>query len=63
MQVNTQSDFVHRSNSKARLCLYNAPPNGQSIYFTGDNLKYGYTIRNLTALQALDAVRRLIIQG
>lgn len=26
--------------------------------FTGDNLRYGYVVRNLTALQALDVLRR-----
>lgn len=40
---------------------FNVPPDGQTASFTGDHLNYGYTIRNLTALQALDAVRRLIL--
>jgi len=29
--------------------------------FTGDNLQYGYVIRNLTALEALDAVWRYVL--
>ncbi|MCL5997460.1 MAG: LysM peptidoglycan-binding domain-containing protein [Chloroflexi bacterium] len=40
---------------------YNQPSDGRSAVFGGNYLQYGYTIRNLTALQALDAVRRLII--
>ena len=40
---------------------YNFPKGGSTTAFTGDNLRYGFTIRNLTALQALDAVRRLVI--
>ena len=42
---------------------FNVPPDSQTANFTGFHLNYGYTIRNLTALQALDAVRRLIIQN
>jgi hypothetical protein len=30
--------------------------------FTPDNLQYGYAVRNLTALQALDAVWRYLLQ-
>lgn len=41
---------------------YNIPPDRSTARFTGEHLNYGYTIRNLTALQALDAVRRLVIQ-
>lgn len=40
---------------------YNFPRGGSTTAFTGENMRYGFTIRNLTALQALDAVRRLII--
>lgn len=40
---------------------YNFPPDGRTADFTGDRLRYGFTLRNLTALQALDAVRRLIL--
>ncbi len=40
---------------------YNTPPDGKSAYFLGDWMRYGYTIRNLTALQMLDAIRRQII--
>ncbi len=56
-QVNTQlpnngfgSDGFH----------FNIAPDGRTADFTGDHMNYGYTIRNLTALQMLDAVRRLI---
>ncbi len=40
---------------------FNVSPDGQTADFTGDHMNYGYTIRNLTALQMLDAVRRLIL--
>jgi len=34
------------------------PPNLQTTFFTQKNILYGYTLRNLTALQALDKVWR-----
>jgi hypothetical protein len=37
------------------------PPNGASGYFSQDNLKYGYTVRNLVTLQALDIVWRQLM--
>ncbi len=37
------------------------PPNEATGRFTTENLRYGYTIRNLVALQALDAVRRYVM--
>lgn len=40
---------------------YNTPPDGKSCYFLGDWMRYGYTIRNLTALQMLDAIRRHVL--
>ncbi len=40
---------------------YNTPPDGKSCYFLGDSMRYGYTIRNLTALQMLDAIRRQVL--
>ena len=40
---------------------YNTPPDGHSCYFLGDSMNYGYTIRNLTALQMLDALRREVL--
>lgn len=40
---------------------FNTSPDGKSTYFTGSHLNYGNTVRNLTSLAALDAVRRLII--
>ncbi len=33
-----------------------SPPNGQSGYFTPENLQFGYTMRNLVTLQTLYAV-------
>ncbi len=33
-----------------------APPGEATAFFTASNLKYGYTMRNLTALQMLDAL-------
>ncbi len=40
---------------------YNTPPDGQSANFTGDHLNYGFNMRNLTALQILDALRRYVL--
>ena len=40
---------------------YNTPPDGQSANFTGDHLNYGFNMRNLTALQMLDALRRYVL--
>ena len=42
---------------------FNTPPDGRTAFFTRDHMDYGYTIRNLTALQMLDAVRRLILNS
>lgn len=41
----------------------NAPPDGWSAAFDDAHLEYGITVRNLTALQALDAVRRNVLGG
>jgi hypothetical protein len=38
-----------------------APPDGFTGRFTPANLQYGYTIRNLTALQALNTVWRSVM--
>ncbi|MDQ7027171.1 MAG: SH3 domain-containing protein [Anaerolineae bacterium] len=40
-----------------------APPNPfeNGANFTGDNLRYGYVMRNLTALQVLDTLRREVL--
>jgi LysM repeat protein len=40
---------------------YNTPPDGKSCFFSGDPMQYGYTVRNLTALQMLDALRRQVL--
>jgi hypothetical protein len=40
---------------------YNSPPDGQTANFTGDHLNYGFNVRNLTALQVLDALRRYVL--
>jgi LysM repeat protein len=40
---------------------YNTPSDGKSCYFDSEHLKYGYTVRNLTALQMLDALRRQVV--
>jgi hypothetical protein len=37
-----------------------APPDGNAARFTPENLRYGYTLRTLLALQALDALRSII---
>jgi uncharacterized protein YraI len=36
------------------------PPDGNSAIFDEAHLKYGYTVRNLVTLQALDAIRPLL---
>lgn len=41
----------------------NAPPDGQSTTFDAAHLDYGITVRNLTALQVLDAVRKAVFSG
>jgi hypothetical protein len=41
---------------------YNTPPDGRSADFTGDHLNYGYNVRNLTGLFALDTIRRQVLQ-
>ena len=41
---------------------YNFPAGERSAWFTPDYLQYGYTQRNLTALQTLDVIRRKVIQ-
>ncbi len=38
-----------------------APSDGNTLRFTPEGLRYGYTIRNLVALQALDALRRYVL--
>jgi hypothetical protein len=40
-----------------------APPNPfeNGANFTGENLRYGYVMRNLTALQVLDTLRRQVL--
>lgn len=45
------SDGIHPS----------APPNNAACKLTPENLAYGYTLQNLTALRALDSVWRLVM--
>lgn len=40
---------------------YNTPPDGRSAVFDTAHLQYGFTVRNLTALQVLDALRRYVL--
>lgn len=40
---------------------FNVPPDGLAADFTGDHLQYGYPMRNLTALEMLDALRRYVL--
>jgi Bacterial SH3 domain len=40
---------------------YNSPPDGQTTTFDSAHLTYGFNMRNLTALQALDALRRYVL--
>jgi len=37
------------------------PPDGAAARFTPENLQYGYTVRNLNALQVLDALLRTVM--
>jgi GDSL-like Lipase/Acylhydrolase family/Bacterial SH3 domain len=37
------------------------PPDGAAARFSTENLQYGYTIRNLSALQVLDVLWRLVL--
>ncbi len=41
---------------------FNFPPGDRSAWFTPEYLQYGYNQRNLTALQALDVLRRRVLQ-
>lgn len=40
---------------------YNKPPDQRTGVFDEAHLQYGYTMRNLTALQALDALRQYVL--
>ncbi len=40
---------------------YNSPPDGQTANFDAAHMTYGFNMRNLTALQALDALRRYVL--
>lgn len=40
---------------------YNTPPDGRSAVFDAEHLQYGYNVRNLTALQALAALRQYVL--
>jgi len=40
---------------------YNSPPDGQTTNFDAAHLTYGFNMRNLTALEALDALRRYVL--
>jgi hypothetical protein len=40
---------------------YNSPPDGQSANFDADHMQYGFNVRNLTALEALDALRKYVL--
>ena len=40
---------------------YSTPPDGRSTTFDESHLQYGYTMRNLTALQVLDALRLYVL--
>jgi hypothetical protein len=37
------------------------PPDGRVYRFSAENLQYGYTLRNLQALQTLDTIWRLVL--
>ncbi len=40
----------------------NNPPDGRSADFDDEHLQYGYTVRNLLALDALDMLRRSVLE-
>ncbi|MEP7287166.1 MAG: SH3 domain-containing protein [Chloroflexota bacterium] len=39
------------------------PPDGQNVIFDSSRLAYGFPVRNLTALQVLDTLRRQVLYG
>lgn len=41
----------------------NAPPDNQNVTFDAEHLAYGYPVRNLTALQILEALRTQVLYG
>jgi hypothetical protein len=53
-----EADGVHLSYPPVEIGQWEATAN-----FVGDNLNYGYNVRNLTAIQVLDAVWRQVILG
>ena len=53
-----EADGVHLSYPPVEVGQWEATAN-----FVGDNLNYGYNVRNLTAIQVLDAVGRQVILG
>jgi hypothetical protein len=40
---------------------FNSPPDGQTANFNDGYLEYGFNVRNQTALEALDALRRFVL--
>ncbi|MEP7359377.1 MAG: SH3 domain-containing protein [Anaerolineales bacterium] len=40
---------------------YNTPPDGQSANFDAAHMLYGFNVRNLTALEALDSLRKYVL--
>jgi hypothetical protein len=42
---------------------YSTPPDGRTADFTGSHLNYGFPARNLTALQALEALRSQVLRS
>jgi hypothetical protein len=40
-----------------------SPPDGNTVNFDHEHLAYGYPVRNLTALQVLDTLRRQVLYG
>lgn len=53
-----EEDGVHLSYPPVEVGQWEA-----AVNFVGDNLNYGYNVRNLTAIQVLDAVWRQVILG
>jgi hypothetical protein len=54
-------DPLPNKGCKADGFHYNSPPDGQTANFDAAHMIYGFNMRNLTALQALDALRKYVL--
>jgi len=63
LDLNSAVDTLPDRGLKPDGFHFNSPPDGLSADFTGGHLDYGFTVRNLTALQILDVLRQQIFAG